>query len=339
MYIDVGITKPRKKEENTMIWTDIRQLRIEGQGWTDTKAPFDRLPGRAEGVVREAVWNLSRHSAGLCVKFVTDAQQIHGRWSLTNESLAMSHMPATGVSGLDLYIDTPDGPRWAGVGVPAFFPQTEASLVAGMAEGVKSCTVYLPLYNGVSAVEIGVPEGASIHAAEPTPGRKTVVFYGTSITHGASASRTGTNHVAIVGRQLDCATINLGFSGNGVMEPEVAGFLAELDPDLFVVDCLPNMTADLVSERTAPLVQQIRSSRSQTPILLVEDRTYADTTFVVSRRQRNESSRAALRQVHAELEKEGVGGLHYLEGTTLLGEDRDDTVDDSHPTDLGFRLG
>ncbi|MGA1199695.1 MAG: SGNH/GDSL hydrolase N-terminal domain-containing protein, partial [Candidatus Latescibacterota bacterium] len=80
-----------------MIWTDIRDLRIEGQGWTDTKAPFDRLPARAEGVVRDVVWNLSRHSAGLCVKFKTDAKEIHARWTLTLDRLAMSHMPATGV--------------------------------------------------------------------------------------------------------------------------------------------------------------------------------------------------------------------------------------------------
>ena len=30
-----------------MIWKDIRDLRLEGQGWTDTKAPFDPAsPGR-----------------------------------------------------------------------------------------------------------------------------------------------------------------------------------------------------------------------------------------------------------------------------------------------------
>jgi hypothetical protein len=317
-----------------MIWTDIRDLRIEGQGWTDAKAPFDRLPARAEGVVRDVIWELSRHSAGLCVKFKTDATAINGRWTLTMDRLAMSHMPATGASGLDLYIDTPDGLRWAGVGRPETFPDVETGLVSGMAEGVKSCTVYLPLYNGVSSVEIGIPEGASISAVERAPDRKTVLFYGTSITQGASASRTGTNHVARVGRQLDCETINLGFSGHGIMEPEVAGFLAELDPDVFVIDCLPNMAADAVTERATNLVNTIRDQRPDTPILLVEDRTYGDSRFVVSRRERNETSRKALEKVHNELESDGVSGLHYMKGDTLLGED--DTVDGSHPTDLGF---
>jgi hypothetical protein len=318
-----------------MIWTDVRDLRIEGQGWTDTKAPFDRLPARAEGVVRDVVWDLSRHSAGLCVKFKTDANEIQGRWTLTLDRLAMSHMPATGCSGLDLYIDTDDGPKWAGVGRPETLPDVEVGLASGMIDGEKSCTVYLPLYNGVSSVEIGVPDGASISAVARPNGRKTVLFYGTSITHGASASRTGTNHVARVGRDLDCETINLGFSGNGMMEPEVAGFLAEQDPDVFVIDCLPNMTADLVTERAANLVRVVRAKRPDTPILMVEDRTYGDSTFVASKKERNASSRAALQDAYAGLESEGVKGLHYLEGATLLGED--DTVDGSHPTDLGFK--
>ncbi|NKB66106.1 MAG: hypothetical protein GKR89_03510 [Candidatus Latescibacteria bacterium] len=320
-----------------MIWTDIRDLRLEGQGWTDTKAPFDRLPARAEGVVRDAVWGLSRHSAGLCAKFTTDAPRIEARWTLTSNALAMTHMPATGVSGLDLYIDTSQGPHWAGVGRPETAPDVEAVLINGLAPGEKSCTLYLPLYNGVSAVSIGVPDGCTIHSSERPADRKQVVFYGTSITQGGCSSRPGTCHVAMVGRDLDCETLNLGFSGNGQMDPEVADLLAELDPHLFIIDCLPNMAANLVAERTAPLVRRIRQSRPETPILLVEDRTYSNASFVVAHQTRNQTSRQALQQAYATLKDEGVTGLHYMEGANLLGDDSDDTVDGSHPTDLGFR--
>src|SRR5690242_4953329 len=83
-----------------LLWYDLRQLGVEGQGWSDTKSPYDRLPARAEGVVRAPVWNLSRQSAGLYARFVTDAPAVHARWTLINKSLALPHMPATGVSGL-----------------------------------------------------------------------------------------------------------------------------------------------------------------------------------------------------------------------------------------------
>ena len=110
---------PKPVDDAGIAWVDIRKLGVEGQGWPDTKMPFDRLPGRAEGLVREPVWNLSRHSAGLAVRFVTAADSIHARWTLTSPNLAMTHMPATGVSGLDLYVRGDDGKwRWLAVGQP-----------------------------------------------------------------------------------------------------------------------------------------------------------------------------------------------------------------------------
>jgi len=87
-----------------LLWYDARHLAVEGRGWDDTEQFFDRLPGRAKGDVSEAIWKLARHSAGIAVRFATDADTIAARWTLANADLAMPHMPATGVSGLDLYI-------------------------------------------------------------------------------------------------------------------------------------------------------------------------------------------------------------------------------------------
>ncbi|MBT3606481.1 MAG: hypothetical protein HN521_25700, partial [Candidatus Latescibacteria bacterium] len=41
--------------------------------------------------------------------------------------------------------------------------------------------------------------------------------------------------------------------------------------------------------------------------------------------------------VYSGLLADGVRGIHCLDGATLLGADGDDTVDGSHPTDLGFK--
>ena len=111
-------SRATRESGDSTLWYDIRLLGVEGQGWTETKAAFDRLPARAEGVVRDPVWQLSRHSAGLCVRFVTDATTIKARWTLTSDRLAMAHMPATGVSGLDLYAKLDGRWHWLGVGQP-----------------------------------------------------------------------------------------------------------------------------------------------------------------------------------------------------------------------------
>ena len=327
------------RTEKGVAWYDIQSLGVEGQGWTgdEIAAPFDRLPARAEKTVRGSVWGLSRHSAGLAVRFVTDATEVHAHWNLTSANLAMNHMPATGVSGLDLYVKTESGKwRWLAVGRPAA-QETTARLVSGIPTGTREYMLYLPLYNGVKSVEIGLPEGASLKTAPArASGRKPIIFYGTSITQGGCASRPGMVHTAILGRWLDAPVINLGFSGNGQMEAEVATLMAELDPSVFVIDCLPNISAGDVKSRTEPLVRILRKAHPKTPIVLVEDRSYADSFLLTSKRERNETSRVELKAIYDRLKAAGDEHLHYIFGEDLIGDDGDGTVDSSHPTDLGF---
>jgi hypothetical protein len=329
--------KARKSENDRTAWYDVRLLGLEGQGWTDTAAPFDRLPAKAQGKVRDAVWGLSRQSAGLCVRFQTEASTIKAEWELTSPNLAMPHMPATGVSGLDLYVRDAKGTwRWLANGRPTAKKNT-VTLVEGLEPQSREYLLYLPLYNGVSSVEIGLPADTKLYKAEPYPAgqQKPIVFYGTSITQGGCASRPGMVHTAILGRNLNYPVINLGFSGNGQMEAEVAELLAEIDAAVYVIDCLPNINAEQVKQRTEPLVRILRSKHPNTPILLVEDRTYSDAFLNKGKRERNDTSRAALKAAYERL-KPNDNALHYLEGEHLLGDDNEGTVDSSHPTDLGF---
>ncbi|MFO0952574.1 MAG: SGNH/GDSL hydrolase family protein [Isosphaeraceae bacterium] len=321
-------------------WVDVRTLALEGQGWKDTKGPFDRFPARAEGTVRKPVWGLSRDSAGLCVRFKSDAPKIEARWTLLSSGLALPHMPATGVSGLDLYSKDETGRwRWLGAGRPEKFPTNTATIAGGLnPKRTREFMLYLPLYNGVTSVELGVPAASTIEPADPRPEdrRKPVVFYGTSITQGGCASRPGMAHVAIVGRLLDRPTINLGFSGSGTMDNSVSDLLAELDAAAYVIDCVANMTAEQVAERTQPLVARIRKDRPNTPILLVEDQTYANTPLLPNAAAFHAAKRKGLKAAYERIKAAGDRNVFYLSGDHLMGEDGEGTVDGVHPTDLGF---
>jgi hypothetical protein len=319
-------------------WHDAKKFTVEGLGFHDLKSPYDRLPVRAEGVVRPEVWNLSRDSSGVLVRFNAATTAIHARWKLTNKSLAGVNITAVASSGLDLYARTDAGRwHWLGIGRPTKFPENTDELTAGIPSSQREYMIYLPLRNGVTSLEIGVPKDSTI---APGPARaagsKPIVFYGTSITHGISASRAGMTHVAMLGRTLNHEVINLGFSGNGRMEPEVIKFVTELDPAVFVLDCLPNMGPQDVTERTVPGVKTLREAHPETPILLVEDRHYQNEFLVESRRAHSEANHAALREAYAALQKEKVQHLYYLKAEDLLGQDGEGTVDGSHPTDLGF---
>jgi hypothetical protein len=319
-------------------WHDAKKFTIEGMGWKETEAPYDRLPSKAKGMVRDVVWNLSRDSSGILVRFVADTNAIHARWTVTNKNLASATMTATSASGLDLYAADASGkPRWLGTGRPTKFPTNVEPLTGTILPGRREYRIYLPLRNAVSSLEIGIPANASIAAAPTRPaGRKPIVFYGTSITHGAAASRAGMTHPAILGRRFDREIINLGFAGNGKMEPEVTSLVAELDAAVYVIDCLPNLDAKQVRERAAACILQLRKARPDTPILLVEDRVYTDSWLSPPRRERNETNHAALREIYARDLKGKVAKLHYLRGDALLGDDGEGAIDGSHPTDLGF---
>ncbi|MFO0261805.1 MAG: SGNH/GDSL hydrolase family protein, partial [Planctomycetota bacterium] len=130
--------------------------------------------------------------------------------------------------------------------------------------------------------------------------------------------------------------VNLGFSGNGKMDPAVGEYLGQIDAAVFVIDCLPNMGHELVAERCVPLVNQIRAARPETPIILVEDRRFTNSWLQRERAAEHDLNHAALRTAFEQLQQGGVQKLFYLEGDSLLGLDSEGATDGSHPNDLGF---
>jgi hypothetical protein len=274
----------------------------------------------------------------MAVRFVTDAPAVSARWTLRSPNLAMPHMPATGVSGLDLYAREGDRWYWAGVGVPPQFPDNTSTLATDLRPVRREYLLYLPLYNGVEKVAVGLPEGAKLEAAPPprAGGGKPMVFYGTSIVQGGCASRAGMGYPEIMGRMLHCRTLNLGFSGNGPMELELAHLLGELDAAVYVLDCLPNMTLEQVPERAQPFVQILRRARPETPVVLVENIMYQRAPLQDPSKWVHTPKNAELRSAYERLKASGVGGLHYVTCERLLGDDTLGTVDGVHPTDVGF---
>jgi hypothetical protein len=326
-----------RAQEPDVRWYEVSDWGVEGRGWPDEprKRYFDRFPAKAETSVPPAVWSLSRHSAGMAALFTTDASQIYVEYELFSERLEMPHMPATGVSGLDLYARAEQGLwRWVQVVQPRS-KLIKQLLVAGIDAGPRTYMLYLPLYNGVERLRLGVPSAATFSPVVPRTD-KPIVFYGTSIMQGACASRPGMALPALVGRYFDVPTINLGFSGNGRMDPPVVELLAELDAEVFCIDCLPNMQPEQVRQRTGPLVRRLREAHPRTPILLVEDRVFANARFYTTRRRFHEENHAALYDCYKQLQADGVERLYYLHGNQLLGEDGEATTDGSHPNDLGF---
>ena len=320
-----------KEPGKNLFWYDASNLTIEGKGWKDTETVYSRLPVKSKGVVRDPVWELSKCSAGICIHFSTDSSSLSVRWDGVK---SMDHMTAVGVSGLDLYVRHDGQWKWLAVGRPTL-KMNESQLFADLPGEARDYMLYLPLYNPVCKIELGIPDPFRLQAAPPRTG-KPVVFYGTSITQGGCASRPGMCYTAILGRWLDNPVINLGFSGNGIMEPEVIDLLCELEPSLYVLDNMPNMQEPDINEREESAIRKLRIAHPETPIVLIDNFLYCDAFLKKQKMDRYLSSNKAQYAIYQKLIREGTGNLYYVKDDDLIGADCEATVDGTHFTDLGY---
>ena len=322
--------------ENEVIfnWISAESLRVEGKGWTETELYYDRLPAKAKDMVSEPVWNLSRKSAGLVVRFNSDTPALKVRWTLRSENLALPHMPSTGVSGLDLYVRYEGDWRWLAAGRP-LKQENEQTLFENITPEPREYMLFLPLYNGVSQLELASPDGVVI---QPATARETrpIVWYGTSITQGGCASRPGMVASNILSRKLDREIINLGFSGNGKLEPELATLLAELDPCMYMLACLENILPEDVHDRAMAFVPVLRAAHPDVPILLLESVRFSHAFLRKETLDHLQLERAELKRAFEDLQQQGLRNLHYIYGDGLYGLDGEGAVDGVHATDLGF---
>lgn len=302
---------------------------------------YARLPEEAEAQVRPAVWNLSRHTAGLEFRFTTDADMIQVRF-LPTGNIQMPHMPATGVSGLDLYMKNSTGALEWVRGSYSFGDTVAYVFRLNLPEKIeREFKLYLPLYNGVKNLEIGVPSATSLKII-PSASEKPLVVYGTSIAQGACASRPGMAWPAIMGRGLDHTVVNLGFSGNGRLEPEVLGHIANTEAAVYILDCLPNLVPSVnwseeeIKKRMINAVKFLKERHRDTPILLVEHAGYSDR---LTDRERDAAVRNVntwAKEVYQELFSTGITEIYFLSKEEIQ-LDLDATVDGTHPSDWGMQ--
>lgn len=311
---------------------------IEGQGWhIDLASPYDRFPVKAKDKVRKAVWDLSEESAGLVIRFRSNASDIIVRYGVERK-LDMPHMPSTGVSGVDLYAFSKDG-KWEWAGGKYHFGDTIEYHFSSLKPGERQYYLYLPLYNKVKWMEIGVPESALMNPL-PIRTEKPIVIYGTSITQGGVVSRPGMAWPAILSRKLNIPIINLGFSGNGKLEKPVTSLLTELDAKIYILDGLGNMAGfpvDTITERLKTTVKTLRERKPHVPILISEDPHPSIKSLDLRVDSIYKNINKIEDSVFAELKASGMKHI-YLLTSDSIGLNIESTVEGLHPNDYGMIL-
>ena len=311
-------------------------LEIDGLPWfAQNDGEFFRLPASSKDKFLAPVWNLAKSPSGGRIRLRTDSTALAVRLEYPSPP-NMNNMHAFGQTGVDLYSDG----AYRGTAIADKDAQPgkvyEHVYFGASPRAWREVTLYLSLYKPVKVISVGIDSEARLEKARSFAIASPVVYYGTSITQGGCASRPGMSYQAILGRMLNIDFVNLGFSGNGKGEPEVAEAVSQIDASCFVLDFVQNNgTVASLREVYGPFLDRLRKAHPETPILAI---TPIFSTREAAGASQNEGMREHIRQVVSQRICAGDRNLQVVEGTDLLGPSRSDgLVDSTHPNDLGFQ--
>lgn len=314
------------------------ELGLEGFAWQgENKHPYCRLPERILPHLAEGLSSLGLCTAGGVIRFCTDSRAI--QLKVRYEPFwPMQHMPLTGQAGFDLFVRENGQDRllknFAPFSHEIHDGRLEYEFSFLLPNGMHEYRIYMPLYCGVEALSIGLVEGSRVEKAPRHKTEKPILFYGSSITQGACASRPYNCHAAQLSAMADAEQINLGFSGNAKGEPIMAEAISELELSCFVMDYDYNApTLAHLQATHEPFFQIIRDKHPNLPVIMVS-RPFANPDEHADEPERRDVIMQTY--IHAK-EKDDkrvyfVDGLHFFAAVPM----EMPTVDRCHPTDLGF---
>lgn len=339
LFASVLVASAQTGDAPKLVYTDASRFPLHGKAIDETSALYQRFPAAYEGQVRKPLWELSMNSAGLYIRFRSDAPSIHARW--TNRAYHMPHMTDTGVGGLDLYALLEGEWRFVGSGFNwgEIGREHERQLIGNMDPLMREYMLYLPLYDCLDSLSIGVPEGyrLEVPVADTPRSDSPIVMYGTSILQGGCASRPGMVHTAILSRWLDREVINLGFSGNALLDKEVADLITRVEhPAVIVLDYVPNASARQIQEEGESFFLTIRKAHPGIPVIFVEDPIFPFSAVDREIEREIRDKNRAQAQLFLRLRQKGEKRIYYVGSKGMIGDDGEATVDGIHFTDLGM---
>lgn len=335
----VKTIQPQPSPYHDMTWHPGTDFRLLGRCYPDSLPLYSRIPSFLKNSTREALYELGQHTSGMAIRFRSNTSKMALRWESRYRN-DMTHMASLASRGADLYYLADDGKwRFLAPARPMGDPTTWL-MIENMAPQMREYMLHLPLYDGLKNLEIGIADGAVIEAPavdSPRSDRKPIVIYGSSIQHGATASRPGMAASNILRREFDVETINLGFSANAHLDYEIARMMADVDASVYILDFMPNALVPEIKEKTEKFVRILRERRPGVPLVFLEDPYWTNTQLDIPGKAKIDAKNKALREVYDKMTAEGLGNTYYLTTDKTVPPDGEGSSDSIHYTDTAFR--
>lgn len=324
------IARKLPKTTNYKITKDY--FRVNGLLYYYQNNNFNRLPNNFE--VDPNVQRLSKHPSGAYISFITNSSSIGVKVKLAGKSY-MPHFTATGTIGLDLYVLNDDKYTFIGT-TKVDEAEFTYTYIRGMNRVNKEFRLYLPLYIELLELELIVDANARLRQ-DPAEDKQKIICYGTSITQGGCATRSGMSYTSILGRSLKNYDIyNLGFSGNAHLHPEIANLISEVDnlKHLIIeVEANAGDESGVLEDRLEDFIKIILEKQPNLKIYLISHYPHSHTLF-------NPALKAIIlrhKVFQEEICNKYKNSMTFINGQEIFKDlNFEETVDLIHLTDLGF---
>ena len=317
-------------------WVDATTLNICGHTLRNAENPYSRFDSKPFGYTNKIMIRYATYSTGMYVMFKTNSSKVAVNWVNTHTKVRDN---ITGIAqlGVDLYVKEGKNWRFCQVGRLSTKPgahEHKWTIVRNMEKTEKEFMLYLPLWSEVKSLHIGVDEDATIEAI-PSPYKHRVVTYGSSTMHGASPSRPGMAMLSRMSRHLGIEFTNFCFSGQCKMDPESASVLEQVETDAILCYCFGNPSVKQIDERVDNWAARLVKAHPGKPIIFLRLFHEADRQYDMKKRNRHIQKTELINRKMKAITKQ-YKDVYYLSVDYAFGTDWEDTIDMSHPNDLGF---
>ncbi len=297
-----------------------------------------RIPVGIAKTISEGVLNQTGFGAGGRILFSTDSPfvSIRAEYGAGSVPTVCNHVVSF---GFDLYEF--DGKRDKFI---AAYRQVEdfdgkTAEFTGYTEKdgeMGSYTINMPHFCEVKKMYIGIKKGYKLGKGKKYINEKPVVFYGSSITHGAAAGRPGNTYENFISQKYNLDYINLGFAGRALGEQAMAEYIASLPMSAFVCDYdhnTPNL--EHLKNTHYPFYETIRKKHPDIPYIMV---SRPDAKINCAFRGKPDERRDVIKESYEKAKANGDKNVYFIDGHTLFdGEFYEScTSDGCHPNDIGF---
>ena len=343
--IDENFIVNTNVDEPDIVWHDPLKspFKLYGVFYDTEEGRYLRMPKSVAEAVSSDVAELNTNTTGGRLRFKTNSPYIAISTQM-GDCWPMPHMPVTGKAGFDIYRNENGKEIYFRTFVPS------SNFKGGYSSKIKTLgnltdyTINFPLYHDVKKLYIGLKRGSILEMSEGYMNTLPVVYYGNSITQGGCASRPGNSYPGFLSRRLSVDFINLGFSGSGKGEPEMANYIAGLKMSILVMDYDANApTVDHLRQTHYPFYKIIRDKNPDLPIILISHTSAVYDEYyyksAVSEKWGNFKDRKeVIKNTYDRAIAEGDKNIYFIDGSKIFAGDEWDasTVDGTHPNDLGF---